>query len=352
MYALCAAAFGVSAGLTYVVRRQAIRVGMIDRPNARSSHVLPTPRGGGLAIVVAFVAAAAAASVAGWVPWAPVTALALPGLAVAGIGWLDDYGHVPHLRRLAVHLAAIAIGMVILWFTAGGALRSVPQWSPPIVVAVWLGCGWFLNLFNFMDGIDGLAATETVFVAAAAALLLIVSGDGADLPLLWALLAASALGFLWWNRPPARIFMGDVGSGFLGCAIALLLVATDLQSTAFSAWTALALVAPFAADATTTLVRRMLRGEPWYSAHRSHAYQWLSRRWKSHGRVTGLLAIIDVVVVLPLAWATIRWADASHLLALSGFFGFCGLAWAAGAGRQEFQRVTAFEGPAAGNSDP
>lgn len=332
LFPLCATAFVACAVLTGLVRKHALRVGLMDEPNARSSHSESTPRGGGLALVVAFCASSIIASGAGIVEWRFVWAMVLPGGLVAFIGWRDDHGHVPALRRLLVHLAACALAIAVIALSSDNLLTPDPHWSIGVVALTWIACGWFLNLFNFMDGIDGIAASEAAFVSFAAAALLT---DAGGLVVLWAVLGSTALGFLLWNWAPARIFMGDVGSGFLGCIIATLLIASDLYSEKFSAWTALALAGPFASDATVTLLRRTIRGERWYSAHRSHAYQWLARRWRSHARVTTLLALLNLTVALPLAWATMARPPVAPILACGGFAAFCMLALAAGAGREE-----------------
>lgn len=326
---------GVAAAvLTGVLRRLALRAGLLDRPNERSSHTAPTPRGGGLAIATAMLAGLVFAWLAGAVSGSLVLALSAPGLAVAAIGFADDRRPVRAGLRFGVHVAAVGAALAVL----GGA--------PPIDVgglrvtglagdvAAVICCVWFVNLFNFMDGIDGIAGAEAAFVSFACAGLLGVAGAGAAFTLPWLLLGAASLGFLTWNWAPAKIFMGDAGSGFTGFAIALLLV-HSMRAAAFSPWTALILTAPFVCDATLTLLRRGFRGERWYSAHRSHAYQWLARRWQSHARVTLLVVALDVAIVLPAAIASMRWPGRAPPLAVLTLALFLGGAGLAGAGRPE-----------------
>jgi Fuc2NAc and GlcNAc transferase len=159
---------------------------------------------------------------------------------------------------------------------------------------------WTTNLFNFMDGLDGIAGSEAVFVSGAGAWLNWREGGALGLTAAMACLAATCLGFLRWNWPPARIFMGDVGSGFLGFSLAVLGLAASQQGMLpIEIWAILGAV--FLVDATVTLVRRLARGDRWFEAHRTHAYQNLARRWKAHLPVTILVIMVDVFWLLPLA---------------------------------------------------
>jgi len=290
----------VSVAVTGWVRRQALARLWLDVPTARSSHQAPTPRGGGLAIVVASAAGFVALWAVGAIDWRLLVALLGGGCAVAWIGFRDDRRPVRPAVRLAVHLAAAA--WALAW------LGGVPpvQFGAKVVefgVAGYLlgvlAIGWVTNLFNFMDGIDGIAASEASFMALAGVLLAayLAAPDVAAASLVF---GAACLGFLAWNWPPARIFMGDVGSGYLGYVIAVLaLAAMGHSPVALFAW--LALGALFFVDATVTLARRLLRGERVHHAHRSHAYQWLSRRWGSHRAVTLGAIWFNLVVLLPVA---------------------------------------------------
>jgi Fuc2NAc and GlcNAc transferase len=201
------------------------------------------------------------------------------------------------------------------------------------VLAV-LAVTWTLNLFNFMDGIDGIAGSEAVFIAAAGAILVAVGGGSAAVPSACLVVAAACLGFLRWNWPPASIFMGDVGSGYLGYIFAALALAAARNSAVMlNVW--LILGGVFFVDATVTLLRRFARRERVFDAHRTHAYQWLARSYRSHRRVTILVSIVNLVWLLP--WACIAllspvhagWSVAAALipLAIAGAF--------VGAGRRE-----------------
>jgi Fuc2NAc and GlcNAc transferase len=287
--------------ITGLVRRYAMRGGLIDTPNQRSSHENPTPRGGGLSIAVTFAALVILLYSMKEMPTEILCALLVGGGLVGGVGFLDDHRNVPATYRFAAHLAAA--GIVI--FAIGGfppiqfGVQSVDLgWGGHVFAVLFLV--WLTNLFNFMDGIDGIAATETIFIASAA---IIISGTkpGHYLVALEAGLAAASLGFLFWNWPPARIFMGDVGSGYIGLTLGTIaLVSASIGDLPI--WTWLILASVFIVDSTVTLVRRMMSGQKWYSAHRSHAYQRAARRWESHKFVTGSVGVINVIWLLPLAW--------------------------------------------------
>jgi Fuc2NAc and GlcNAc transferase len=322
-----------SALLTLATRRRAMLRGQLDIPNLRSSHSVPTPRGGGLAIVLTASTGFVILRLLGRLS-DPVLWVLLCGLAIALIGFIDDRRPTSSAVRLAVHFGA-ALGAIAL---LGGA--------PPIQVGdlmlhlraggIALGAVsivWTINLYNFMDGIDGIAAAEAIFVLSAAAVLSLTHGH----PKLAApelVLAAACVGFLFWNWPPARIFMGDVGSGYLGYAIAVFALASGRDSPVAS-WVWLTLGGVFFVDATITLVRRALRGERLYEAHRSHAYQWMTRRWNSHRRTTLAVTAINLLWLLPIAWLeTARPRHATWLAAVA-LAPLVALALWAGAGRSE-----------------
>ena len=267
-----ALSFAIACAGTWLARRYALHRDLLDHPGERSSHVVPTPRGGGIAIVVALLAACAwlAPRTPGPAPWLVATAL---GLAlVAGIGWIDDHRPLSPWLRLGVHALAAAV-------LATGLLRA----GAPPVAAAWaflLAVG-LTNAWNFMDGIDGLAASQAMIAALGYAAW---SGQGA--PMLLALaLAAGCAGFLPFNLPPARIFLGDVGSGALGFALASLAGWLTAADAAHAGLVLLPLSA-FLLDASLTLAGRMVRRERWWLPHRGHAYQLWTQRIGRHGPVT------------------------------------------------------------------
>ena len=312
------AAFVLSLVLTGGLRRYALKRRLLDIPNQRSSHSVPVPRGGGLAVVLAFVAGALALAWQQGVPLSSLAALLLPCLLVAAVGWLDDHWSLSAAGRLPVHLLAAGLALYLLPGMLGPLLifgQVIPAALSYSVLL--LGLVWVVNLNNFMDGIDGLASLEAISVAAgAAAILWLNGGDGFSLILLL-LLAVAVAGFLAWNWPPARIFMGDAGSGFLGMAIGCFALATSVRG-GITLWSWLILYGVFVVDATWTLLRRVVRGERFYEAHRSHAYQILARRWRSHLKVTLLVLSINICWLFPLAVVSSRcpgWAVACTVLA-------------------------------------
>ncbi|HEX4242766.1 MAG TPA: glycosyltransferase family 4 protein [Steroidobacteraceae bacterium] len=293
----------LSWGVTDAVRRHALRHSILDIPNARSAHAVPTPRGGGLAIVATFMCAVAFLMAIGMLRAGVAWVLLLGGGSIALVGYLDDRRPMPALVRFCVHLGAAALGVFVLGGVAEESLRHVGLhgiWAGGALALVVLS--WSTNMFNFMDGIDGIAGSEAVFAASAGALINWRFGGDPGLTGTMLILAAATLGFLIWNWPPARIFMGDAGSGFLGFTLALLgLAASRAGPMPIEVWAILGAV--FLVDATVTLITRAARGEPWFEAHSSHTYQALARRWNGHLRVTRWVIAIDVLWLLPWAWA-------------------------------------------------
>ncbi|MGO4002620.1 MraY family glycosyltransferase [Pseudomonas fluorescens] len=290
----------LSLVLTAVLRRYALSRSIIDIPNARSSHSIPTPRGGGVAIVIAFLVALPILGAIGLVPWSPLIAVGGAGALVAVIGFMDDHGHIAARWRLLGHFTAAIWALAWLGGLPPVVFFGVSldlHWFGHILAAIYLV--WMLNLYNFMDGIDGIASVEALCVCLGACLIYGLNGTPA---LTWGalILAMAVLGFLYWNFPPARIFMGDAGSGFLGIALGVLSVQAAWESSALL-WVWLILLGVFIVDATFTLMRRLIRGDKVYEAHRSHAYQFASRLAGRHLPVTMAVVFINLVWLLPIA---------------------------------------------------
>lgn len=295
-----------SALVTALSIRYARRGALLDFPGRRRSHSIPTPRGGGIGFVFAVLAALALFWLDGrWQAFAVAAIVSVS--AVAAAGWIDDHRGLGVRVRLLVHLAAV----VVLYFPLFEFLAflsaiqrhaATPEnWAVAALAALAasafiVGNVWFINLHNFMDGIDGLLACQSLFVFLALAAL--VPGDGR---LLLLLCAAAVAGFLPFNFPRARVFMGDVGSGTLGLLIAgaVVLQAASLRASAFSGLIA---CSAFVTDASCTLLSRLLRGRRWYSAHREHLYQWLARCGFSHARVVALYMGWNLFVVVPVLY--------------------------------------------------
>lgn len=299
------AAFGLAFFLTSVLRRYALARSMMDIPNERSSHSVPTPRGGGVAIVITFLAALGALQWAGLIETAFFLGTFGAGAGVAVIGFMDDHGHIAARWRLLGHFGAAA--WALCWL---GGLPEVELAGMTLHLG-WMGgifalfyLVWMLNLYNFMDGIDGIASVQAVCACLGACVLYTFSGHpnliGAPL-----LMAASVGGFLIWNFPPAKIFMGDAGSGFLGIVLGVFsLQAANVDSRLLWGW--IILLGVFIVDATFTLLRRLARGDKVYEAHRSHAYQFASRQYGRHLPVTLAVLLINVLWLLPIAFSVVH----------------------------------------------
>ncbi len=280
------------------LRRRAI----LDHPNDRSSHSVPTPRGGGwglmLTLLPAWALLGAATGEGGRL--APVLAGAA---ALMAVSWLDDRRGLGAGPRFLTQIAAVVVGLAAL---PDGALvfqGLLPAWADRLAAGIgWL---WFVNLFNFMDGIDGLAGSEAASIGAGLALVVAVAGLDPALGLLGLAAAGAALGFLAWNWHPARLFMGDVGSVPLGFALGWLLLAV----AAAGHWPAALLVpAYFLTDATVTLLRRLAAGKKIWQAHREHFYQKATQRGLDHAQVVRLVLLLNVALAaLAAASVTLGW---------------------------------------------
>jgi Fuc2NAc and GlcNAc transferase len=289
----------LAAWLTERIRAYAVRAGIQDVPNQRSSHEAPTPRGGGLAIVMVVCAGVVGLAVAEgrWTQF--YTVLLAGGTALAIVGWLDDVRGTPVLLRLAVHGAAAvgaisAMGVVEVRF---GDLFALDGWAAAVFAVVWMV--WMVNSYNFMDGIDGIAGGQGVTAAGGIAAIAWSRGAHPQAEVA-ALLAAASLGFLLRNWPPARIFMGDVASGWIGFQLAVLALVGE-ASGAVPLVSFVILMGAFLVDSTMTLLRRLMAGARVHQAHRDHAYQHAVQRGYRHGTVSGVVMAINLLWLLPLA---------------------------------------------------
>ena len=290
--------------LTAALQRYSFSRGLVDFPNSRSSHEAPTPRGGGLSVVVPVLVALGVMVLHGTILTKTGLALGAGGLIVATVGFMVDHTHVPVLPRLLSHFLAASWGLYWL-----GGLPEVVLWKEPIDLGLAghiAGCVflvWMLNLYNFMDGINGIAGIELITVAIGGLVVSNLAGVH-DANMLLAVLIATGLGFLVWNFPQARIFMGDACSGFLGLLIGLIAVWQGLiKADLFMAW--VILLGTFIVDATLTLIRRILQGHPFYEPHRTHAYQVASRHYGSHVPVSLGVGFINLVWLTPMAMLSV-----------------------------------------------
>ncbi|MGH6635856.1 MAG: MraY family glycosyltransferase [Gammaproteobacteria bacterium] len=297
-------AFVAAAIIAGLVRRHTLRHSVIDIPNERSSHTEPMPRGGGLAICTVFLAVITVLGVIGWLPLRSVMAFAVGGLLVSIIGWTDDHDSISAEWRAIVQLIA---AISALWCLGGLAEIDV---GIATLHLGWLGSVlgvitivWLINLYNFMDGIDGLAGIQSVSAAGMGALLFAMKGYW-GLSAACALLAAACAGFLVWNWSPAKIFMGDVGSYFLGYTFAVLAFLGE-STAGLPALVWCILLGIFVWDATFTLLRRVFAGEAWYQPHRTHAYQRLVQLGFSHRQVAVGSLLANIFFLWPLAYASV-----------------------------------------------
>jgi len=282
----------IGTGLT---RRYALRKRILDIPTSRSSHNEPVPRGGGLPFVVLFLLAVLLCiwlypgDLRIWV------ALFGGGLIVGAVGWIDDRMGLPSFLRLLLYgLGAL---WAVMWagglprFSLGFAHFSLGVWG---YFLGWLGVFCLINFYNFMDGIDGIAAGEGITVSLSAGMLLLMSA-GTALAFLCFVLAAGLLGFIRWNWSPARVFMGDVGSNFLGYTFGVLAIASENQGTLPSlVW--IVLLAVFVVDGVATMLRRLRRGKLPHIPHRTHAYQGAVLEGFSHRQVVSAVLMINLVL--------------------------------------------------------
>jgi len=287
---------------TWAVLGLLTRFRIFDQPNQRSSHTVAKPRGGGIALIPLILL--------GWSAWAIWSDNAPAGFwrivpaaaLLAAVSWVDDLRNLPAGLRLAAQAVAVALGL-----SGFSGLGWVFQgFLPPLLdglaaALLWL---WFINLFNFMDGIDGISGVQALSVGVGLTLAAGLAGLAPELVTLPLLLAAAALGFLFWNWPPARLFLGDVGSVPLGYLLGWLLLLAAAQGQ----WV-VALILPlyYLADASLTLARRTLRGAKIWRAHREHAYQRAAKGGLTHGAVTGRVLLCNGVLIACAGTAAAGW---------------------------------------------
>lgn len=294
---------------------------LLDRPGERSSHTVPTPRGGGWGFVLPTLFVLTA--IISLEPSPILLAVCFGGVALALVSWWDDLRnavgrHVPILLRLAVQILAVIPPLALILPSSGFLEEFAPLWLERALLALlWL---WLINLFNFMDGIDSLAAGESIailfgWLMIAAILMLGGAAVSYASSMLALVLLAGLAGFLRWNLPPARVFMGDVGSVFLGYILGFLL----LQLALAGAWGA-ALILPlaFLGDATLTLFKRLVRGDRVWHAHREHAYQRAVQRGEAHGAVSLQFALLNVfLIALAVTSLLYPWSSLAAAFALT-----------------------------------
>lgn len=302
--------------LTGLIRLLAEKLKLVDRPVSRSAHVLPVPVAGGIAIALPFFFACLYLFFIKLIDSGEFVALGV-SLVIALTGLVDDLRQLDVKWRMPIQFAAAV--WVLLWL---GNIPAINMFYftleiPWVLNALGVfALVWLLNLYNFMDGIDGLAGTEAVFACVIAFSIAINSSD-VGLGAVIASLGAASVGFLLWNWPPAKIFMGDVGSGFLGFVLGIIAI-ISLEHGTMSVWTWVLLLGVFISDTSVTLWRRYTSGERWYEGHNTHCYQKMAKRYKSHGKVTITVLLINCLWLAPLAFYSIKEPKLGIVLAILG----------------------------------
>lgn len=298
LFGLALVAGAASTALTGMVRAFAIRHQLLDTPNERSSHTTPTPHGGGLAVLVASILGMGIGVATNIVDAREAITLGAGMLALGTVGWIDDTkGSLPGIR-LAVQIVVACFTLYML-----GGLPEIRLGTNTYVIGPTgyvlgvLGIVWSINLYNFMDGIDGFAGSQAVIIFGTVSILSLYRGNPSTAAVA-AILAAACVGFLIWNWPPAKIFLGDVGSGSIGYLVCGLAISSE-NHRSVPLFVFAILGAVFIADATVTLVRRVRRGVRTIEAHRDHTYQRLAQSFGSHRPVTvGAAGATSVLAVL------------------------------------------------------
>lgn len=279
--------FLMSVLLVFWYRKLALKMGIMDEPNHRTSHQHNTPRGGGVIFVLLWLSAVVLTYFSKITAYETMRVLVIPTLLVAFVSFVDDYFKIRRRYRLISHF--IAASLVLYLMTAqmsfvGSTLGLLTLFILTFYIV------WSVNLFNFMDGLDGLASVQSIFIFFTSGCLLYIKGQN-DLAFLSCLLSFSVLGFLVWNWPSAEIFMGDVGSTSLGLIYAIFTI-LSAKRAALPIIIYLMLALPFIFDATMTLMRRAFAGAKWYEAHNQHAFQRLYHAGWSHKKVLcGLISL-------------------------------------------------------------
>jgi Fuc2NAc and GlcNAc transferase len=353
-FGVVAAIFLLSVLLTGLMYWYALHHGLLDEPNARSSHNETTPRGGGLGFVIVYLGMMLLSM---FLPWPELQsvqplfiALLVGGGMVAAIGFIDDHHNLSARLRFTIHIIAAAFAV---WMIGVPPIPLVgwvlPEGGWLEFVAV-LAIVWLLNLYNFMDGIDGIASMQAISVLCGACFILYLNQASSMISFTMLSLGVGVTGFLVWNWPPAKIFMGDAASGFLGFSLGVFACFSALYNP-ISLWSWVILLGLFVVDASWTLLVRMIQGEKWYRPHAKHAYQILARRCQSRYLGQGyrseqarMLAhrwvvlrglVINLFWLIPLAWIASLWPDYGVFLVILAFLPLFAVTWRVGAGTDQ-----------------
>ena len=306
--------FSSMLGTRYLITYLSVH-SIVDRPNKRSSHIKPTPRGGGLAVICSVLSVWLVIGFSEGLEGVGIITITGISLILAGVSLIDDLRGLGKFIRLMTHVFSVSTALYFVPLSGpvfGGLFP--PNIDYILAGVVWV---WFINLFNFMDGIDGLASVEAIAISIGIFVIVRKLGFGEPSILLSLSIAAAALGFLRWNWHPAKIFLGDVGSIPLGFVLGWML----LELAAKGAWgSALILPLYFLADATLTLLRRIIRREKFWEAHCQHYYQRGIASGLKHDQVTWLVGVANLFLIM-LAIIAARGLPEAALLGACGAVG-------------------------------
>ncbi|MGH1371011.1 MAG: MraY family glycosyltransferase [Cellvibrionaceae bacterium] len=317
--------------ITLGYRRYALNKNVLDIPNQRSSHQTPTPRGGGVSIIISYCLIIIALNGLEILTNNQTLTLLIASLPIALIGLIDDHKPIPSSVRFGIHFGS---AVTALWVLDNPVTLPLGNLEVALdgfwIVLLAIILTWLTNLYNFMDGIDGIASTEAIFVLLGVTAISLLSSPE-YLPLLF---IAPIIGFLILNWAPAKIFMGDAGSGFIGAFIGMLaIVLASEEST--NLWVWITLLGTFIADTSWTLIYRAIDGQKWHQPHRSHSYQILSRRLESHTAVNFANILVIALWLTPLACAAQQWPKLGLPIAITAYLPLLWTAKKLKAGAQE-----------------
>ena len=319
---LCLFVLFLSLVFTGILRFYALKQGLLDIPNERSSHLNPTPRGGGLSITISVLLSTGIMYYLGLLSFDVLIAFGTGGLIVAIIAWFDDHKDIPAIWRAIFY--TIAAIWSVSWL---GGLDKITLGAQEISLGFTgtflavLGIVWLTNLYNFMDGTDALASVQAICAGIISGILFLLSGK-IDLATLCFVIATSSAGFMYWNWPPAKIFMGDVGSCLIGFSFGVLALLGEKSNTLpVLVW--FIFMAAFICDASLTLFMRLLKKEKWYKAHRVHAYQRIVQMGCSHAQLATGLLLLNILFLWPMAYIAYRWEKISVIAMMSVLILMC-----------------------------
>ena len=316
---------GISVIITAYIRNFSIKNNLLDIPNNRSAHKIPIPNLGGIAIIIplifTIVILFSYRMIGEEIGISMIVGLSL----VAIVGLIDDCKNLSAFARVSMYIITSGVSLYLI-----GGVKSIPinEYNYYLGdMGYYLGVlflVWLTNLYNFMDGTDGFAAIETICVSIFCCFLFYSSGNFPFL-IIMLCLVSTTVGFLYWNLAPAKIFMGDVGSCTIGFLFGLLSIYTG-KTGVFSISVWLILLAPFIADATFTLFKRIINKEKWYEAHNSHAYQKLHQLGMSHCKLAIGLLITNLIVIWPFAYFAHSYKNIEFMMLISSYC-ILGIVW-------------------------